>query len=131
MNLIASYHLFITITSFLGLITAVFLGFRRKRAFSFVKEQLSFVKEGQDFAKEQQVFTKEGQDFVKEQPSFVKEQPSFVKEEQDFTKEQQDFMKVGEDFTKENLFGRVISIVMACNYGDRVQLPSTIELIRQ
>lgn len=124
MDLIAIYNLlFITITSFLGLITAVLVGFGCNKAFFFPKEPKNFVKEGLFFTKEEINFMKEETDFMKEGVNFTKEGQDFMKEQLNFMKKEINFTKEEQDFTKENHISRIKPVIMACNYGDRLAVP--------
>ena len=137
MDLIATYLLFFTTTSFLGLITTVLVDFRCNWAFSFmkgtpsfVKGELSFVKETLPFVKGELSFVKETLSFVKGELSFVKEtlsfvkgELSFVKGEPAFVKETLSFVKGELPFVKEKYPRGMKSIIMACNYGDRLAMP--------
>ena len=109
MDFIATYLLFFTTTSFLGLITAVLVDFRCNWAFSFMKGTLSFMKGILSF--------------VKGELSFVKGTLSFVKEELSFVKGESAFVKGTLPFVKEKYPRGMKSIIMACNYGDRLAMP--------
>ena len=98
MDLIATYHPFTITTSFLGLITAVWAGFRCKRAFSMTKSV----------------------------PNLTKSVPNLTKSVSNLTKSIPNLTKSASNLTKSIHNLTMESVIMACNYGDRLTAPILI-----
>jgi hypothetical protein len=116
MDLIATYHPFTITTTFLGLITAVWVGFRYKRAFSMVQVRPYLPQEYPSFVQVTRSFAQVHFPFAQVPFSFVQACPSFVQVQSHFVQVPFSFVQVCFTCTKE-------LVTMPCNYGDRLALP--------